>query len=177
MRRFNLIQFAAIAALGLTTMPISAAAERTPTATAPPSSHAPAVTDVALSAGGVLRGQVVDAGGRHIANVAVSVAYAGRAAANARTNSQGYFAVRGLRGGTYQVCAAGGGGVYRLWAENTAPPRASSGLLIFAGSDAVRGQDASWAAWVSGPRLIMFGVMGGAVTAGVIAKRDQRVGS
>jgi hypothetical protein len=173
MRRRKIFRYAAvgIAGLGLTLPLPASAAHPAPLAPARKTSQSSTATDVALQAGGLLRGQIVDAQGSPMANAAVSLQFEGRAVAAARTTPQGYFAVSGLRGGTFQVTAAGGSGVYRLWVENSAPPAASASLLIVAGSDAARGQDPSWG---SGPSLVMLGVMGGIVTSGVIAAGQER---
>jgi hypothetical protein len=97
-------------------------------ATAPPT---PAVVDIALADGGVLHGQVVDLQGGRVANVPVSVKAQDREVARATTTAEGHFSVQGLRGGVYQVAAADGHGVYRLWAAKTAPPSAQQGAIVY----------------------------------------------
>jgi hypothetical protein len=175
MRRFKIFQcaLAGIAGLGLAMPPATTATERAPRATAGKSTRGPAVTDVALLAGGVLQGRVVDERGLPLANAAVSLRFEDRAIVAAKTNSQGYFVVQGLRGGTFQISAGGGGSVHRLWVENSAPPLANSGVLIVAGQQTAPGENPFWG---SGPDLTMLGVMGGVVTAAVIATSDHRSG-
>lgn len=105
-----------------------------------PSSKVPHLIDVALLDGGLLVGQVVDAQGTVLKKTPVSVYRQGQEVAKTRTDDRGYFAVRGLGGGIYQVTAAEGHGIYRLWAPGHAPPAARKGVLVVAGRDTVRGQ-------------------------------------
>jgi len=116
------------------------AAGPTEMAANPAAVGAAAVGDVALSAGGVLRGQVLNPQGAPIAGTAVTVLASGREVASVQTDARGNFAVEGLRGGSYTVVAGHGGGLYRLWTENSAPPQASSGVLIVSGQSVQRGQ-------------------------------------
>ena len=99
----------------------------------------PLVTDVALGRGGVLQGKVVDRQGAPQAKSPVRVLQGTEVVATAETGSQGEFVVADLRGGVYQIETAQTAGVYRLWAEHTAPPAANEGVLLVAGDEAVRG--------------------------------------
>jgi hypothetical protein len=128
MKKMGFIQGAAVAlaCLGMFVGQIARAAQ-------------PLVTDVALGHGGVLVGKVVDRQGAAQAGVAVRVAQQGEVVATVETNGQGEFQVADLRGGVYQIETSQGVGVYRLWAEQTAPPSANDGVLIVSGDDAVRG--------------------------------------
>jgi hypothetical protein len=100
------------------------------------------VIDVALEAGGLLQGQVVDTENVATAACEVVLLRNGQEVARTTADREGRFSVSGLRGGVYQVMAGGGGGVYRLWAPRTAPPSASSSALVVAG-EVVRGQMAT----------------------------------
>ena len=122
-----------LAAVGFCLPHTAFAAER-------PSGQMPGVIDVALSNGGRLDGQVVNAQGTALKNVTVSVRRQGQEVAKTRTDDRGYFAVRGLRSGMYQVVAAKGYGMYRLWAPGLAPPSSQKGVLVVAGGNRVRGQ-------------------------------------
>jgi len=110
-----------------------------PLLAAVPASQAPVAIDVALSDGGVLFGQVVDAQGSAKSKVPVSLRAGDRELAVSRTDGGGHFAFSGLRGGVYQLTAAEGISAYRLWAPGTAPPAAQPGALVVAGQDLVRG--------------------------------------
>ena len=79
------------------------------------------VADVALADGGVLWGQVVDPQGSPQSNQLVAVRQQERIIATARTDQGGRFSIGGLPGGVYQIVAADGAGVYRLWAPIRRP--------------------------------------------------------
>jgi len=105
--------------------------------------QAPAVTDVTLHQspqGNTLLGRVLDPQGAVRANVLVTLYCNGNRIAQSTTDRNGYFSFGNLRGGVYQVTAAGGGGAYRAWTPGTAPPSAQRGALVVAGSDVIRGQ-------------------------------------
>jgi hypothetical protein len=107
---------------------------------AKPRQAAPAVTDIALSAGNTFTGQVVDAQGHGVDGAAVSVRQGGKDIAKTTTSKEGYFSVTGLKGGTYEVEAGQGRGMYRFWATNTAPPSAQNQALLVSDAKVVRGQ-------------------------------------
>jgi hypothetical protein len=95
--------------------------------------RAPAVVDVALYDGGTLQGQVVDAQGKALAEVTVSIQQGDREIRRTVTDRSGRFRVAKLRGGTYRIVADEAVGVYRLWAPSTAPPSARPSALIVCG--------------------------------------------
>lgn len=100
------------------------------------------VVDVALHEGGLLQGQIVDQTGAAQRDVPVVVAQNGKAIVIAKTDEQGRFAIRGLRGGVYEIeSTQASGGAYRLWAPQTAPPSAKQGVVMVASEEGVvRGQ-------------------------------------
>jgi hypothetical protein len=116
----------------------------------------PVATDVALRDGGVLVGQVVDTHGVGVAGTDVSVRQGANSPMAAKTTADGSFAVEGLRGGVYQIAAADGHGVFRLWSAGTAPPAADSQARLVAGKDVIRGQDEShpWKTFLTNPFVI-----------------------
>ena len=115
---------AALVALGLTLPGGARAAEGSPQAKAARPLPATGIEDVALMAGGCLQGRVVDRTGAAVVNAAVSLQFAGSdATLETKTDVQGRFVIAELVGGPYQICAAGGGGLFRLWAENSGPRR------------------------------------------------------
>jgi hypothetical protein len=120
------------------------------------------VLDVALDAAGRLHGQVVDPNGRPLAQTAVGVRHHEQRIAATVTDANGYFVLAGLRGGIYQVDAAGVQATWRVWAPQTAPPLAQSAALIVGGSSVMRGQGAA-------RRFIVPTLLVGAVIATAIA--------
>jgi hypothetical protein len=98
------------------------------------------ITDVALGADGMLVGQVLHAAGPPAVDTPVLLRQNGRDVAATRTDSQGNFAIRGLRGGVYELSAGQSHGLYRLWAAQTEPPSAQRGVLLVAETNLARGQ-------------------------------------
>ncbi len=90
----------------------------------------PAVADVALHSGGTLQGQVVDAQGKPVAEIPVSIRQVDREIRRTVTDRWGRFRVADLRGGVYRISAGKAGGIYRLWAPGTAPASAGPGALV-----------------------------------------------
>ncbi|WP_425398092.1 carboxypeptidase-like regulatory domain-containing protein [Aeoliella sp.] len=144
---------AAIACVGMI-MP-SAALSAEPVAAQAPS------LDVALGEGGVFRGQVVDAHGAAQAHQDVALVYQGREVVRTKTDEQGVFAARGLRGGQYQLVTQDQVAPFRLWSANAAPPTARPAALIVSGSQAVNGQYGGGGilGWMQAHPLIVAGAV------------------
>lgn len=96
--------------------------------------------DVKLSKEGVLVGQVIDAQGKVVTGKPVAVHYQNSLVASLTTDKNGYFALRGVRPGVYQIASVKGVCYYRVWAEGTAPPKAAAGALLVEGNKVIRGQ-------------------------------------
>ena len=135
--------------------------------------RAPVVTDVELGERGLLLGQVVNPQGMPMAKVTVSLRNTDREIARAKTDNNGYFAVRGLRGGVYQIVAAEGHGAYRLWTPGHAPPTSQKGALVVAGRGAVRGQCGVLDFWLSNP-WVVAGIVATAVAVPVAVHNAKR---
>jgi hypothetical protein len=105
------------------------------------SRQADAVRDLALGAGGVLRGQVVNKDGLPDQGALVSLIRDGGTVATAKTDENGAFAVAGLPGGVYAIHSGKASGVVRAWSPQTAPPSASKGVLLVPSDLTVRGQE------------------------------------
>lgn len=112
----------------------------------------PAVTDIALKDGGVLLGQIVDPQGKGLQNTNVSLRHYDHEVVATKTGAEGYFAIKDVRGGVYQIASGDGIGVYRLWAPGTAPPTAQEGVLLVANDTVIRGQQPGYSP-SSGPKL------------------------
>ncbi len=98
---------------------------------APAPAPMPAVVDIALSDGGTLQGQLVDLQGSNVSGVPVTIKNQNRDVATTTTTADGRFAVKGMRGGVYQVAAGQGHGIYRFWSAGTAPPAAQNGAIVY----------------------------------------------
>ncbi len=122
------------------------------------------INDVSLGNGGALIGQVVDQQGLGIAGAQVVVMQQGRKPVQAVADRTGKFQVAGLNGGTAQVVTAGGQGVYRLWAANTAPPAAQRSALLLSNGPVVRGQGNPLGGWLL-PALAAGGIIAGVAVA------------
>lgn len=136
------------------------------------SRSSPRVVDVALQSGGVLLGQVVDPQGAAIGDVVVSLRDKDQELATAKTRPDGYFAFKGLRGGVYQLVAAKGQGVYRVWSPGTAPPAAQQGALLVSGDPVLRGQMGAFKTFLINP-LVIAGVVATAVAVPVAIHNSQ----
>jgi hypothetical protein len=98
------------------------------------------ILDVALAADGNLHGQLVNAQGAMIANRTVTVLSGNQRIATITTNADGKFSFGSLRGGIYQLVSGQTASVLRVWAPGTAPPSASSSVLLTTGGKLARGQ-------------------------------------
>jgi len=85
-------------------------------------------------------GQVVDGQGQALPQAEVALHVAGRPIGTAKTDPRGLFAFRGLKGGVYQLTAAEGQAICRVWAAGTAPPSARQAAPVVAGGNLARGQ-------------------------------------
>jgi hypothetical protein len=122
-------------------------------AAGPAGNQTSSILDVSLQDGGTFVGQVIDAQGISLARVPVSLRGAAGELAATSTNSQGYFAFRGLNTGMYQLVTPVGSGAYRVWSKEVAPPAARPGALVIAGGETVRGEGPAFNkkhAWILG---------------------------
>jgi len=145
------------------------------------------IGDAALSSGGLLTGQLCDEDQRPMSHAAVAIRVGDHTLATTRTDANGVFAVRGLRGGVHQVVTADTVRTYRLWAAGTAPPRSAAIVRIVRDGALVRGQWGPPAglngfvqhtrAWASNP-FVVGGIMAAAVAIPVaIHNADDPPGS
>ena len=132
------------------------------------------VADVELGPGGVLIGRVVDSRGLPQAGVAVSIANEHRVMGATQSDDVGVFRLAGLRGGTYRITVKDGVSVSRLWAANTAPPKAGRSLMVVSGGGVLAGQFAPLKVWLADP-FIMAGIVAVAVAVpvAIAASRDS----
>jgi hypothetical protein len=125
----------ALVSIGLC-MPIAPA----PAQERPAAAQAHVVRDVELGYGGLLVGRLLDANGRPLSAVEVSIQSGGKPLAATQTDAEGVFAVSNLRGGVHEIATADNVQVCRFWAPGTAPPRAPKSIDVVSDSNVVRGQ-------------------------------------
>ena len=165
MRRMEILKFVLFFLAGLGMIlpaPVLHAASTAENAVPPTPGPAVEVVDIELREGGLLLGQVVAADGKPTAKTTVSLRRGGIEVATTLTDRSGYFFVKGLRGGTYEIATDRTRAIYRLWAPNTAPPTARPGVLIVADGRKVRGQQGPIGYWLGNPWVIA-GIVAAAV--------------
>ena len=98
------------------------------------------VLDLELAEGGVLRGEVWGSQGH--AQIATDVVLwrDDEMIARDRTDTDGKFRFRGLRGGRYRITAADSVLPCRAWRQGAAPPGARESILLVANMYSARGQ-------------------------------------
>jgi hypothetical protein len=89
-----------------------------------------AVQDVRLQEQGLPIGRAVTKQGIARSGVKVAISFQGKTIAEATTNEQGVFAVKGLNGGVHVVQSEGKQEVVRLWTADAAPDKAVEGLVL-----------------------------------------------
>jgi hypothetical protein len=161
---------ASLACLPMILPPSALAAAPQPTRVQRPHTHLnprqSVIVDVALRDRGQLSGRVVIADGTAVAGAPVSLAYRGQDIARTATDTQGRFALVGLRGGVYQFNTPGSTRSVRLWAPRTAPPAAQQVVtLVVQPQPVVRGQSID----AGGPGLITKSLIVGGVVATAVA--------
>lgn len=99
----------------------------------------PLAIDVALQPEGLLIGQLVAANGAPAEGKLVRLLTKDGREAETKTNADGGFAFRGVRG-VAQLQSEKANVVVRSWAPGTAPPNATPALLMVEGDGVARGQ-------------------------------------
>ena len=130
--------------------------------------------DVKLTQAGVLVGQVIDAQGQVIAGKPVVVQYKNNLVAAPTTDKNGYFALKNVQPGVYRIASMKGVSDYRVWTQETAPPKAASGALLVEGNEVIRGQMGGMALrnLLANP-LVIAGIVATAVAVPVAIHNSQ----
>ena len=102
--------------------------------------QAEVVRDLALGAGGLLQGQVVNRDGLPERGATVSLLRDGETVATVKTDAEGTFAINGISGGVFAITSGKAIGIVRAWTPGTAPPAASRGVLLVPTDLTARGQ-------------------------------------
>lgn len=106
----------------------------------PTAAPMPLVRDVALDDAGRLHGRALDGSLRPQAGKKITLWRDSQPVIELTTDSQGRFAVAGLRGGVYSLRSDEAVQSYRVWAPGTAPPHAEGAAVLVAQELIVRGQ-------------------------------------
>jgi hypothetical protein len=107
--------------------------------TASPVASVP-ISDVALSADGMVRGRVLSANGKAIDGAQVVIRQGKDVLSTKVTDKEGQFAFSGVRPGVYSISTVQGSGLYRVWPRNIAPPSARSQALLMTQEPVMRAQ-------------------------------------
>jgi hypothetical protein len=130
-----------------------------PQVTAADASAKQSFVDVKLDEGGKMMGRIVDQQGQPIAHTHVELRQANGVVTTARTKKNGWFEVRGLRGGKYVLASNNQVGLVRAWTADTAPPAANQAIQLVTSDQVVRGNfddpDARAAAAIGGGALLI----------------------
>lgn len=126
-----------LATLGMVFPQVSVLADGRAVAKASQTAGAP---DIALTAGGLLSGRVVDHTGKVIEGASVVIRQGKAEVSKTVTNKEGVYSFKNLKGGIYQVASGNTEGTFRVWAERTAPPVAKEHALLVMGENGARGQ-------------------------------------
>jgi hypothetical protein len=97
--------------------------------------------DVKLSREGSLDGVVFNKKRQPVADALVIVRQAGKEVVRTRSGKRGEFRIKGLKNGNYHIIAGTGHGLFRVWSDKTAPPRAFKSVKIMSDKSVVRGQN------------------------------------
>ena len=97
------------------------------------------VIDIGLKEQGLFQGRVVDHAGTPVQGAEVIVRQGQKEVAKLSTDEHGQFAVKGLKGGVYEVGSGKTIGAFRVWHEASAPPAAKEQALIILGQNGERG--------------------------------------
>ena len=131
--------------------------------------------DVTLGQGNVFHGRTVDHNGVPAEGAVVVVKQGIRVIGESVTDSDGRFAVQGLKSGVYQVSCGATHGSYRFWTEKSAPPSSRTQGLLVLGENGTRGQcgnccDDGSGVWLCAAAVIVAGI---AIAALVIALNNN----
>lgn len=99
------------------------------------------IRDVELTADGTLYGQVYTPQGSSVADARVYLRYQGAPIAAAKSNSDGRFAISGVRSGAHEIVVGAVNHPVRLWNNGAAPKSATSALGLAVDETIVRAQD------------------------------------
>lgn len=144
MNGFHFVKGAAVslATFGLMFPQVQVLADspQAPARSTPKAGQTVTTPDIALTTGGTFSGRVVDHNGKVLEGAQVTLRQGKNEIAKTVTNKDGLYTFKNMRGGVYQVSSGNTEGVFRVWAEKTAPPAAKEHALLVMGENGARGQ-------------------------------------
>lgn len=99
------------------------------------------IRDVQLTQQGKFQGQILTPAGKTVSNAVVQLRFRGAPVAAAKTDTQGRFAISGVRAGAHEVVTGAVHSPVRLWSYGTAPRGARTGMVVAIDETIIRGQD------------------------------------
>ena len=112
------------------------------------------MTDVALSDGGTLQGQVVDLQNMGQPGVPIVLRSQNHDVVKTVTNTNGQFTAQDLHGGVYNIATAQGENTFRLWAPRTAPPAAKQSAIVYVQNGGTDGGGGGLKAFLGHPLVL-----------------------
>ncbi|HEV7282033.1 MAG TPA: hypothetical protein VGN57_17660 [Pirellulaceae bacterium] len=140
-----------------------------------PERRPPEIMDVALGADGSLQGKTLTGPQNAVqAFEQVDITWEGRVVATAKSDRDGNFEVRGLKGGVHVISVGERQQVCRFWTSETAPPHSVRGVAFVENTQTVvRGQNDKgiWGYVKNNPGRVAFDgiLLGTSATALVVA--------
>lgn len=98
------------------------------------------ILDISLSKDGKFTGRTVTQTGNPVEGATVVMKQGNKEVATSVTDRNGQFTMTNVTAGVYQVKTGNTEGVYRVWAEKSAPPSAKPYGLMVVGENGARGQ-------------------------------------
>ena len=92
--------------------------------------HSEKMFDVSLTSDDSLEGYLIDPFGKVLKGTGVTIVQNRKVIWTGKTNAEGYFQVKGLSTGVYEVNSDRLAASCRVWSKEAAPPRASRSLLL-----------------------------------------------
>jgi hypothetical protein len=144
-----------------------------------PERRTPEIMDVALGPDGSLHGKTLTGPQNAVqAFEQVDITWEGRVVASAKSDRDGNFEIRGLKGGVHVISVGERQQVCRLWAEETAPPHSVRGIAFVENAKTlVRGQNGGgiWGYVRNNPGRVAFdGILLGASATALAVALDAK---
>lgn len=115
----------------------------------------PALNDIALQRGNVLRGVIVNEDGTRCPQGNLTISYKGKRVTTFTSDNHGVFEITLPHGGIYHLVSSQGSTWLRVWQPKTAPPHAANRALLVQATNIHRGQWSPANALFSHPHIVL----------------------